>query len=725
MPLTFSIQSQIAFKNLLGKSQTDSSKGIVNEFYGINFDISSNNLWLDNISSDSSVAVLQGTTVEVVADLGTVSGSNEHAYFTYWPSLPPSGYDIKTGNIFSYGLGSLSNISAGDRMTGLIPDAYGVSYSAIPYVSYPSNEIPPLDSREWFYQYNSGIFYQDFTTSPQPSKIKVFPYLGSKLSTTNTQENIRVTAFGTNSYFATFSTPTIATYSNNYLFLIDFVNSNTSGTVSLNINGIGTQSVKQNGTTGLIDLTVGDIVGATGSTAGPIYYLIYNNNTFQFFRNSPIQLPSSYTKLNSTKLNSVGTIEKGTSFDGVLIQDMFTDLLYGDELGNISSVSIIDNSGNYVPQSIEVGNTFSAGTYTFSVSFINSGLFASNSTRIVREGFGDIVSATNNNGLYTWNLTSGINNSGTTSEIFSIYIKRTNNTIISKPTTIDWMYPIYYGSDVNTSVTAPTIVTFTKFLATQSIFAANISGSGYKYIATPEAFQPFYRITSGGLPVAMAATQNGYNFFENRSTSYGTISSIYHQKIYVTNSYGIGATYNVFRTLNFLKTDLFINTSDGETRIESGPSVISGKDGMQGPVGPVGSVGATGSQGPTGPSGGPVGPTGPQGTTGPAGNVTDIDISYKIVASGYALTTTDVNKVVFMSHSNVGTVSVPTFTYSIATGSQIMLVNWSGLTLSVTNSSPVIVNSADNAKRIRTRYSAATLVYLGSDRWLLSGDITI
>ena len=174
-----------------------------------------------------------------------------------------------------------------------------------------------------------------------------------------------------------------------------------------------------------------------------------------------------------------------------------------------------------------------------------------------------------------------------------------------------------------------------------------------------------------------------------------------------------------------MKTDLFINTSDGETRIESGPSVISGKDGMQGPVGPVGSVGATGSQGPTGPSGGPVGPTGPQGTTGPAGNVTDIDISYKIVASGYALTTTDVNKVVFMSHSNVGTVSVPTFTYSIATGSQIMLVNWSGLTLSVTNSSPVIVNSADNAKRIRTRYSAATLVYLGSDRWLLSGDITI
>ena len=85
----------------------------------------------------------------------------------------------------------------------------------------------------------------------------------------------------------------------------------------------------------------------------------------------------------------------------------------------------------------------------------------------------------------------------------------------------------------------------------------------------------------------------------------------------------------------------------------------------------------------------------------------------------------DVNKVVFMSHSNAGTVSVPQFTYSIATGSQIMVVNWSGLTLSVTNTSPVIVNSADNAKRIRTRYSAATLVYLGSDRWLLSGDITI
>ncbi|NBP58309.1 hypothetical protein EBU71_17620, partial [bacterium] len=212
MPLSTSIQAQIAFKNLLGKSQTDSASGIVNEFYGISFDIPSNNVWLDTIPTNSTSAVLQGTTVEVIADLGTVSGSNDHAYFTYWPTTAPTGYDIKTGQAFSYGQGSLINISAGDRMTSLISDSFSLSYSAVPYTTYPSGLIPPLDTREWLYQYNSGVLYQDFVGSAlQPTKIRVFPYIGSKLAVTNTQENIRVSALGTNSYYATSSIPTIAT----------------------------------------------------------------------------------------------------------------------------------------------------------------------------------------------------------------------------------------------------------------------------------------------------------------------------------------------------------------------------------------------------------------------------------------------------------------------------------------------------------------------------------
>lgn len=722
MPLTSSVQAQIAFKNLLGKSQTDSSKGIVNEAYGISFDIPSSNVWLDTIPSSYNIALTKGITVEVIADLGTVSGSNGRGYFALWPSVPPTGTDIKTGQAFTYGQGSLSGISAGDRMLSLISDSYSLDYAATPYTSYPTNQIFPLDPREWVFQYNSGVFYQDFTTYAQPSKIRVYPYIGSKLSSTNTQENIRVSAFGTNSYYAYSSIPLISTYSTNYLFLVDFQNSNTSGTVSLNINGIGTYSVYQNGLNGLVNLTSGDIIGGTGSTAGPIYYLTFNNNSFQFYKNNPIQTPSTYTKPNPTKI-SVGTIDRGTSFEGVLIQDMFTDLLYADELGNITDFSLISNN-TYVDRKREVGNTLSSGVYTFSVSLNGTGSFASNSSTIKRN-LTKIVTATNNNGLYGWNLITGINYVTPNSEVFNVYVKRTNNTVVSRSFQIDWMYPVYYGSSVNQTIGATTISSFNKVLSTQSVFTLTIPGNGYKYIASPEFFGPFYRITSEGIPVSMAGTSSGFTFSESKSSSFGTVSSVYFTKIFVTSSYGIGATYNVYRTNNILNGNLFINTSDGETNILTGPSIINGKDGLQGSQG---IIGPTGPQGPTGPSGGPVGPTGATGVvgpTGPTGNITDIGLSYKSFSNQYVLTTTDVNTVLFSSHSASASIFIPLSSeQNIATGSQIMIINWSGVTLSISATSGVTLFSADSARRIRTRYSVATLLAMGGNRWTLTGDIT-
>jgi beta-lactamase superfamily II metal-dependent hydrolase len=55
-----------------------------------------------------------------------------------------------------------------------------------------------------------------------------------------------------------------------------------------------------------------------------------------------------------------------------------------------------------------------------------------------------------------------------------------------------------------------------------------------------------------------------------------------------------------------------------------------------------------------------------------------------------------------------------------------MLVNWSGGTMSVAVSNPsVTLLSADSAKRLRTKYSAATLIQMSQNVWLLTGDITI
>jgi hypothetical protein len=718
MSLTNSTQTQIAFKNIIGKAQSDPSKGSLNEFYGNSFNIPANNIWSGIITEDPQIVTLQGNTVEVIADLDTIPGSNGHGFLTKWPILPPDGVDILTGFSFSYGIGSLSGVTAGDRITNVISNSFGFSYSAIAYISYPSNVIPFLDNRDWVYQYNSGIFYQDVVVSGTPSKIKIYPYIGTTLNPNEGYENIRISATGTNDYFSSTSIPIISTYSVNYLFLVDFANTNTSGTVSFELIGLGTYSVKKTSNTGLTNLNVGEIVGATGGNIGPVYYLTFNGQEFQFYTGNPNQSTLSFTKPNSSN-TSVGSLETGASFDNVSFQNVFTDILYGSELGNVSDFVLVGTAGYINP--LELGDYLIPGTYTFSWNLQNSALFDPNSVLIERVSTGNLTSSSVNTGPFGWILGSTISYSSTQSEIFNLYIKRTNGTTIRKTLEIDWRYPVYFGSTTSTGLTGSDLPgNFLKILATNSNLTLNIPDSGYKYIAIPDSFSEIYSFSVDGVPAAMAGTSSGYNFIESKVGNYnGTISSIYHDKIFVTSSFGIGTTYSLYRTLNNISIGLDVITSE---LADSNFGLIVGRDGLIGPLGPTGPIG------PTGPSGGPVGPTGADGATGPVGatgNVTDISINYA-TSDIYSLVLTDVNTVIMMSHSNIGTISIPTYTeVNFSTASQILIVNWSGATLSVGPTSGVTLLSADSATKIRTQYSAATLLNVTTDVWLLTGDITI
>jgi len=699
--MTSSSQAQIAFKNLLGKSQTATLKGVVNEPYGISFNIPANNLWIDNISPSASISTVQGTTVKTTATLGLVSGSNDQAFFTYWPNTPPIGTDYNTGLPFAYGVGSLVGVTGGDRMTGIISDSLGSEYEAKPFAS--GYIIPPLDSRDWIYQYNSGIFYQENTIYATPTTIEVYPYIGNKLSTQNSNlQNIRITAFGTNSYYATYSFPTIATYSSNYLFLVDFINTNTSATVSLNINNIGTVSVYRYGQNGLSNLQVGQITGATGATAGPIYYLTYNSGVFQFFDSSPVQVNTGYTNPSPT-VNNVGGLDRGSYFNGVLLQDVFTDLLYPEQLGNINNFKLFNPGGSEVIK-FEIGAGMSPGSYTFSWSLSSSSLFESNSVKIQditdvtsTETYWDspsgfIATGLINSSPYTWVLGATISSTIVRSRDFRVYINRGNLTTISKSLSVNWMLPIYTGSTSSASLTGLQILSnlTNKILATNSNVLITIPGSGYKYVAVPETFNPIYSLTLDKLQVVMAATAQGY------TNSYS--NSLYYNKVWVTSSYGIGATYNVYRTLNSISTSIDLVPSDS---IQVNNPIYNGL------------IGATG-------------PTGPVGPTGQNGNITDIGITYS-TSTAYNLTSANVNNVLALSHSSTASVYIqPYSTTPIGVGSQIMLVNWSGITMSVgVSGSGVTLLSADNARRIRTKYSAATLIQMSQNVWLLTGDITI
>jgi hypothetical protein len=718
MSLTQSTQAQIAFKNISGKAQTEPNKGVLNEFYGSSFNISASQIWSDTISHDPVNATVQGSTVEVIADLELIPGSNLHSFLTKWPSSPPVGIDVRTGLSFSYGQGTLLGITAGDRITNVISTNFGFSYSAVPFTSYPNSIIPLLDNRDWLYQYNPGIFYQNVVVGLTPSKIKVYPYLGNTINLTNSYENIRVSATGTNDYYSLTSTPTISTYSTNYLFLVDFYNTNTSGTVSININGLGTYSIKKNTSFGISNLNVGEILGATGGSIGPIYYLTFNGTNFQFFSSIPEQSSISFNKPNSSNY-SIGSLNEGSSFDSVSYQDVFTDILYGNELGNINSFTIQDNSGYLNP--IEIGDSLSPLVYTFSWSLQNAPLFNSSSVRIERFGFGDLVNSYSNSGPFGWTLGSTLSYSNESSEIFYLYIKRTNGTTIRKSLNVDWLSPIYYGSTNSTGVTGSSFPGgFSKTLGTGSNFTINIPGQGYKYIAVPDEFSAIYSLTIDGLPIVMGGTADGFTIQETKLGNYnGTISSIYHSKIFVTSSFGIGKTYSLYRTANSISSSIDVISNE---LVDSNFGLIVGRDGLVGPLGPTGPIG------PTGPSGGPIGPTGATGAvgaTGATGNVTDISVKY-VTSLPYSFILSDVNTVIAVSHSTTGTISIPSYSeVNIATGSQIMIVNWSGATLSVGPTAGVTLLSADSARRLRTQYSAATLLNISNNVWLLTGDITI
>ena len=555
MALSSDVQAQIAFKNLLGKSQTDSLKGVVNETVGIGFDVPSFNVMMDSISPTSSVAVADGVAVLVRGLLVVDTTTNNQGFTTIWPNTPPSGTDLRTGNAFAYGVGSLEGISAGSRITNMISDAFGVQYGAIPYDT-DGNRIFPRDSREWVYQYNSGVFYQDAPSGVlPPEEIEVFYYIGSRLvsQSKNTQTNIRVSATGSTSvssdiYFATYSTPSIATYSSNYLFLVDFNKTNLSSTVSLNINGIGTSSVIKYTANGPVPLVPGDIIGATGGTASQIYYLVYNNSVFEFYTKNPLSDPSTLTNPVDTAY-TVGGIDRGTQFDKVSLQDVFKDLLYPDQLGRITGFTMANNTGQV--NSYEVGNSLPRQSYTFSWGLSNATDFRPNTLRV--EDYTDSVVFTfSTTNVSPFNVTYGTFSYNTpTTKTFKVSLTRNNGTIVSNFLDIPWMWKVYYGSSTWSTLTASQIFALGGNLATQSIGSWTISGDGYKYIAFPEdTSYNFNSVDYKGLPLSMAGTISGYSY------SYADVNYLF---VTVSNTYGISKQYKVYRSKNQIGATISVN----------------------------------------------------------------------------------------------------------------------------------------------------------------------
>ena len=70
MALSTEILAQVAFKNLLGKSQVQKNFGVNNESYGYFLNVPSSNVWLTPIPfNDPATAVNNQVSVKIIADL--------------------------------------------------------------------------------------------------------------------------------------------------------------------------------------------------------------------------------------------------------------------------------------------------------------------------------------------------------------------------------------------------------------------------------------------------------------------------------------------------------------------------------------------------------------------------------------------------------------------------------------------------------------------------------
>jgi hypothetical protein len=581
---SFDTQAQIAFKNLLGKSQVQKNFSVTQESYGNFFNVPSSNVWSSKIPTNNpDTAVANQIAVKILADFAVINdsgfGGKFLSYQAVWgatPSILSSTKDPKTNQDFQFGVGSLKDVTTNTAILDFVPDSYGLNYAIKPYVSYPSNEIAPSNARDWVFQYSSGILYQDVLTSGDyapPTKVVGYYYIGNKLSSLDTTgpEIIRVSATGPDNnfaYYATVSSPFISTYSVNHLYLVDFANGNTSS-VKLNIDYLGTNSVYKWGLTGLGELSSGDIKGATGSTAGPLYYLTWNTDGyFLFFESNPTQLPGVYKEETPT-INKVGGIDIGSSFNEVRLQDMFTDLLYPEKLANFTTLSIqhpsLTNSSVNEYKFIDVGRTLT-GTLTFSWTYTKGDDFSNSTVNIV--DITPVTTPTNNwpgpnpaqlgfsydSNLGTFSYTQSVVSTIPDKRIFYLTGTRKNGTSLKKYAEIYWTWRAYFGSSTQSTLTPLGVTSLSSQLMTQSTGTFNISGTqGYKYFAVPDNSDYMFKsMTYFGLPIVLAT--NSYTSVDSYGNNYTTLS--------ITNSYNRNTTYRIYRTLNQISGTLSVNITN-------------------------------------------------------------------------------------------------------------------------------------------------------------------
>jgi hypothetical protein len=205
---------------------------------------------------------------------------------------------------------------------------------------------------------------------------------------------------------------------------------------------------------------------------------------------------------------------------------------------------------------------------------------------------------------------------------------------------------------------------------------------------------------------------------------------------------GSVATSSLLPTSGNVVNDAYIVNDEGDLYVWNGTvwnnvGQIVGPTGPAGPQGPTGASGLDGQDGATGPTGAPsnvtgptgatgpavTGPTGPQGPTGPA--------NFELIGPQYlnsvTLSEADVASIVKMNSSSAMTLTVPldgAGGYTFPTGTQIVVVQLGVGQVTISGQTGVSVLTEGSRVTTKARYAIASLIKLGPNSWLLSGNLT-
>jgi hypothetical protein len=158
-----------------------------------------------------------------------------------------------------------------------------------------------------------------------------------------------------------------------------------------------------------------------------------------------------------------------------------------------------------------------------------------------------------------------------------------------------------------------------------------------------------------------------------------------------------------------------------------GGVLVQAVKGATGATGVTGVQGATGIQGATGPTGvtGVSGPTGATGVTGATGSFASLQNTVS-VTSNYYLQPNDVGKVLICNSSSAITIYARPYTSyydgRYTTGANFDIVTLGAGDVSVVGDSGASVLAVPGTK-MRAQYSAASLLMVDNNSWLLAGDL--